>query len=202
MPEIDYFFTPQSPWTYLGHARFVELVKRYGVRVHLKPCDLTRVFAVSGGLPLAQRAPQRQSYRLVELRRFSEFLDIPINLSPRYFPVQTDPAAHLILAALEHAENLQVLGLAGALGQAVWHEERDISDPATLATLAQECGFPGAALLELSQTKRIHERYLALTDEAIEGEIFGAPTYVFSKERFWGQDRLDFLERALARWPS
>ncbi len=59
--QIDYYFSPQSPYVYLGHARFTEIAARHGAQVNLKPCDLGKVFATSGGLPLAQRPPQRQA---------------------------------------------------------------------------------------------------------------------------------------------
>ena len=69
--------------------------------IKVLPVDLGRVFPVSGGLPLAKRAPQRQAYRLVELKRFSDFLGLPMNLQPRYFPVHGDDAAKLIIAVDE-----------------------------------------------------------------------------------------------------
>ena len=94
-PSIDYFFTPQSPWTYLGHARFAALAREAGATVRVLPADYGRVFPVSGGLPLAKRAPQRQAYRLVELKRFGDFLGLPINIQPKFFPVSGDAAASI-----------------------------------------------------------------------------------------------------------
>ena len=85
---IDYYFAAQSPWTYLGHDRFVRLAQNAGATVRVLPADFGQVFPVSGGLPLAKRAPQRQAYRLVELRRFSEWLGMPMNVQPIFFPVQ------------------------------------------------------------------------------------------------------------------
>ena len=61
---IDYYLAPQSPWTYLGHARFVRIARAAGATDQCLPVDLGKVFPVSGGLPLAKRAPQRQAYRL------------------------------------------------------------------------------------------------------------------------------------------
>ena len=64
---IDYYFAPVSPWTYLGHARFVRIAADAGVAVRVIPVDLGgKIFPISGGLPLAKRAPQRQAYRFVE----------------------------------------------------------------------------------------------------------------------------------------
>ena len=63
MPKtVDYYLAPQSPWTYLGHQRFVQIAKDTGATVRVKPMDLGKVFPISGGLPLGKRAPQRQAY--------------------------------------------------------------------------------------------------------------------------------------------
>ena len=96
---IDYYFAPNSPWTYLGHQRFAEIAAAAGAKINVLPVDLGgKVFPVSGGLPLAKRAPQRLAYRLVELKRFGEYHGRPINLQPAYFPVSADDAAKLIIA--------------------------------------------------------------------------------------------------------
>lgn len=194
----EYYFAPPSPWTYLGHERFAALAKKYGVQVEVKPCDLGKVFNVSGGLPLAKRAPQRQAYRLVELRRWSEFLQLPLNLHPKFFPVQGDTASKIIIATrLAHGSDA-ALGISGAIMRAVWAEERNIGDPDTLAAIAQECGHDGKALLKSAETASVQAEYDRHTDEAIAANVFGSPWYVVDGEAFWGQDRLDFVERAFA----
>ena len=66
---IDYYDSMSSPWTYLGHLRFVTLAARFGLTIRHKPMDLLKVWSVWGGLPLKQRAQQRQAYRHQELRR-------------------------------------------------------------------------------------------------------------------------------------
>ena len=196
MAQVDYLFAPQSPWTYLGHARFVQLARDAGATVRAMPMDLGRVFPVSGGLPLAKRPPQRQAYRLVELARFSQFLKLPLNLQPQFFPVAADDAARLIIAADLEAGSESALQLAGRIFTAVWAQERNIADAATLATLVAEAGMP-ASLLERSRAADVQQRYDTNTQHAIDTQIFGAPTYVVDGEIFWGQDRLDFLERKL-----
>jgi 2-hydroxychromene-2-carboxylate isomerase len=198
MKRVGYFFTPLSPWTYLGHDRFVSIADKHGASIEVKPVDIGKVFSVSGGLPLKQRAPQRQAYRLFELKRWREFLGIPLNLHPKFFPVAGDLASKWILAALE-GDRRKGLELAGSLMRAVWAEERDVSDAATLRSIASEQGLDAGSLAERASTAEIGERYEALTQEAIERQVFGAPTYIYGDEPFWGQDRLDFLERALAK---
>jgi 2-hydroxychromene-2-carboxylate isomerase len=195
---IDYYFTPVSPYVYLGHDRFVAIAREHGATIAVKPINLGEILPVSGGLPLSKRAPQRQAYRLVELKRWSEHLNIPINIQPKFFPVNGDLAAAWILAAEEQGI-APALALTGAVGRAVWEQERDIAAESTLRDIASEQGLDAAALGRRAANTDIGARYKALTQEAIARQVFGAPTYVYRDELFWGQDRLDFLTRALAK---
>ncbi|MEO7116930.1 MAG: 2-hydroxychromene-2-carboxylate isomerase [Caldimonas sp.] len=195
---VDYFLSPQSPWTYLGHERLADIAAKSGATINVLPVDLGRVFPVSGGLPLAKRAPQRQTYRLVELKRFSEHLGRPLNLQPRYFPVAGDDAAKLIISVDAGDGSAAAMKLAGAIMRGVWVEEKNIADPAVLQSMLEACGLPGRRL-EDSQSQSVHERYQQDSQRAIDSGVFGAPTYVVGGEMFWGQDRLDFLERRLVR---
>ncbi len=197
--SIDYYFAPNSPWTYLGHERFAEIAKAAGARINVLPVDLGgKVFPVSGGLPLAKRAPQRQAYRLLELRRFSEFLGRPIVLQPKYFPVSADDAAKLIIAVDLADGPSAAMRLAGRILRGVWVDERNIADARELAAMLAEEGLDPRRLEE-SMSQAVHERYEADSQRAIEAGVFGAPSYVVDGEIFWGQDRLDFLQRRLAR---
>lgn len=199
MPQtVDYYFAPQSPWAYLGHQRLRDVAKAAGASVRVLPVDLGgKVFPISGGLPLGQRAPQRQAYRLVELKRFSEHLNAPLNLHPRYFPVGGDDASRLIIAAdLVHGGQAS-LDLAGAVLGAVWAQERNIADPAVLGQLLSEQGL-SSQVQDKAQSQEVQERYEQYTRQAIDAGVFGAPSYVVEGEIFWGQDRLDFLQRRLS----
>jgi len=198
MPKtVDYYFTPASPWAYLGHARFTQMLARSGAQVNVKPVDYGRIFPVSGGLPLKQRAPQRQAYRLIELRRWREHLGLPLNLEPRYFPYATDLASSMIITANGQHGATRAMQLAYGIMQACWVSERNCAEPETLDQVAGAAGMEGPSLR--AREDEAKAAYAAYTQEAIERQVFGAPTYVVDGEIFWGQDRLDFLERALAR---
>lgn len=194
--HVDYYLAPQSPWTYLGHERFAAIAAQAGAVVRVLPVDLGKIFPVSGGLPLRKRAPQRQAYRLVELRRFSEHLGIPLNLQPKYFPVAGDDAARLIVAVDLHDGTQAAMNIAGAILRAVWAQERNIADPQVLEQLLAEHGLQPQRLEE-SRGAQVQERYAANTQEAADLGVFGAPTYAIDGELFWGQDRLDFVQRRL-----
>lgn len=193
---VDYYFAPQSPWTYLGHARFAEMAAAAGASVRVLPADFGRIFAASGGLPLSKRAPERQAYRLIELARFREWLKLPLNLEPRYFPVAADDAARLIIAVDLHDGSAAAMRLSAAVFAAVWVQQRNIADVQTLVELLQECSLPAERLLS-SRDLTVQRQFDANTEAAIAAGVFGAPSYRLDGEIFWGQDRLDFLERKL-----
>jgi len=192
---IRYFASLASPWTYLGHRRLYDLADRHGASVICKPVNFGEIFPLSGGLPLGQRAQQRQDYRLVDLARWRDHLGVALNLHPKFFPVAELTAARMVTAlGLQGGDTGR---LAGSVLQAVWSEEKNIADEAVLVELANSCGLDGNSLLaavEQAETIAAHE---ANTAEAIELGVFGAPTYVLDGELFWGQDRLELLERAL-----
>jgi 2-hydroxychromene-2-carboxylate isomerase len=194
---IDYYFSPQSPWTYLGHDRFADMARRAGASIRVLPTDFGKVFAVSGGLPLGQRAPQRQAYRLTELARFSQHLQLPLHVKPRFFPVAGDDAARLIIAVDLHDGVEAAMRLSGAVFKAVWSEERNIADADVLAQLLSEQGLSADRQLQAASAE-VAQRYAANTQQAIDNAVFGAPSYVVDGEMFWGQDRLAFVGRKLA----
>ena len=197
--NVDYYFTPQSPWTYLGHARFGAMAKEANARLRVLPVDLGgKVFPISGGLPLAQRAPQRQAYRLVELKRFSEQLGLPLNLKPTHFPVAGDDASRLIIAVDQADGSDAAMALGAAVFRSVWVDQLSIADADVLASLLAAQGLP-ASRIDASRSAAVQQRYDANTQQAIDAGVFGAPSYVIDGEIFWGQDRLDFVARRLAQ---
>lgn len=195
----EYYFAPQSPWAYFGHARLIALAKQYDVQIEIKPIDLPKVFSVSGGLPLAKRPPQRQAYRLIELKRWSAHLGLPLNPQPKFSPVSGDPAAKLIIATkLAHGTDA-ALALTSTIMHAFWADDKNIMDADTLAALANAAGHDGNALMKSSETTSVQNEYDQFTNDAMAASVFGAPWYVVDGEAFWGQDRLDFVERAFQK---
>jgi 2-hydroxychromene-2-carboxylate isomerase len=194
MQTIEYFIAPQSPYCYFGHTRLREIAKRHGAMIKMKPMDLGgKVFPVSGGLPVAQRPAQRLAYRSVELKRWAEYLKVPFNIAPRFFPVNGDLAAKMTIAA---PTDDGAFDFAGAVLKAVWADELNIADESVLIALANRCGLDGSAML--AQAPSCQAQYDAYSQQAIDAKVFGAPWFVLNNEPFWGQDRLDFLDRALA----
>ncbi len=195
--HVDVYFTPNSPWTFLAWERLHEMAERQGAELAYHPIDFGVVFPATGGLPLPKRSPERQAYRMMELKRWKAFLGFAaFKIEPRFFPVDADPALRLLIAA--RAAGADVGALSGAIMAAVWCEDRDISDPATLEAIATNLGLDAAGLDAAANSAAIGARLRAESEAAVARGVFGAPTFVFRDEIFWGQDRLDFLDRALA----
>jgi 2-hydroxychromene-2-carboxylate isomerase len=194
--QVTVYYALQSPWTYLGWGRLRELVARTGASAHYRPVQSGPMFEASGTLPLAKRPRQRQAYRLMELRRWRDHLGVPLNLHPRYFPVDESLVARMAIAHRKSGGD--IAALSQALMRAVWAEERNLADHATLLEIAREQGADGPALLAAAQAQAVQQEYDANTQAAIDQGVFGMPTFVIEGELFWGQDRLDFVARALA----
>ena len=197
--HIDYYASLNSPWTHLGAARIEALAARHGASLRIYPCDFGTIFAGSGGLPLPKRSPQRQAYRLQELARWRDHLGIPITIRPKHFPHNELPACACVIAVRETIGDAPAIRLAHRVLKALWEEEKDPADPATLAALIAECGLDAAQVMALGAEPRWLERRMADTQAALERGVFGAPTYVIGDDIFWGQDRLDFVARRLAQ---
>ena len=198
MAHIDYYASLNSPWTHLGATRIEALAAKHGASLRIFPVDFGTVFAGSGGLPLPRRAPQRLAYRLMELRRWRDFLGVPIHVEPKHFPASEALSAPCVIALRETQGDPPAIRLAHRVLKAVWQDEMDPGDPATLGALIAEIGMDADAVLKLGAEARWTERRVADTQAAMARGVFGAPSYVIGDENFWGQDRLDFVDRKLA----
>ena len=198
MPEqILYYASLNSPWTHLGGGRLMEKADRCGATVRIYPFDVIAVFPQTGGLPLPKRSPQRQAYRFQELERWRKFLNIPIQLRPKFFPAKEAAAAHCILAVRETIGDRPAIDLAHRVLKALWEEDADTGDRDTLVRLIGEVGLDAPSIIKHADDERWAALRLAETQAAVERGVFGTPPYVVGDDIFWGQDRLDFLERRL-----
>jgi 2-hydroxychromene-2-carboxylate isomerase len=193
---VDYYMTLNSPWTYLGSALFAEIAKRNDATVNIKPCKFGPIFEQTGGLPLPKRSPQRRAYRMMELKRWRDVRGIPVTLEPKHFPCDDTAATRLVIAAKLQGKDAHKLSL--ELGRALWEREESLADPATISSAAQRAGFDAAELRPGHSDAELDVLHDQFTNEALIAGVFGAPSFVLpSGEIFWGQDRLELLERAL-----
>ena len=191
---VDYYHFLISPWSYLAIDRFNSLKERTGIKVNYLPIDVPSTFGNMGGVPPAKRHPSRQRLRMDELKRWSSYLKVPMNLTPAFFPADQSMAAAMVYAASGTDAGI----LSDAVLTAVWRDEKNIADTDTLVAIANDCGLNGSALLAAAADEGVQGKMIETTKVAHEKDVFGSPTYSVDGELFWGQDRLDFLERALA----
>lgn len=196
-PVIECYFSFISLWSYIGSQRLKTLVQQHNAQIIYKPIDLLYIFSVSGGLPVKQRAPQRQAYRLLEMERWRRIRNIPLVKFPKFYPADPSLAHRVLLAAIEEDgyDNDAVQEFARKGLETVWANEGDIADPETIQRLADESGLDGARLLRRAVSEDgLVASEQSLTKEAEEKRYFGAPVYVYRGEPFWGQDRIEMLE--------
>ncbi|MBV8030080.1 MAG: 2-hydroxychromene-2-carboxylate isomerase [Betaproteobacteria bacterium] len=205
MIEVSCYYSLSSPWAYFGGPKLYDMIRRHKARIGatlvLKPFDFQDVVPRTGGVPLRTRPEPRRTYHALELDRWRKFLGMPLNLVPRHYPQDgkpagwNKPAGWMVIAAQERG--LDAPRLSHALLRALWAEERNTADPAVRIAVANENGLPGESLSQEEDSPSVQALYKKYSDEAERLGVFGAPTYVLDGERFWGQDRLDFLDRAL-----
>ena len=193
--SVDYFMSLASPYSYMGGRRLPQIIQDTGATFHIKPVTGPKIMAATGGLPVAKRHPARLAYRLVELDRWKHHWSLPMNIRPKFFPVDDHSAAHMVIAA--QRAGLDAIGLSNIFLACVWEGERDISDQATLVAAADKAGFDGAALAAHIDTAEITAAHQANTDEAIGHQVFGMPWFILDGVPYWGQDRIRFLAKAL-----
>jgi 2-hydroxychromene-2-carboxylate isomerase len=193
--SIDYWFTLASPWAFLGHQALLDLTRREGVTVRYKPVQLAEVFPQTGGLPLPKRHPARQRYRILELQRWREARGIALKLHPKHWPLPIALPDRTVVAVAESGADPG--DYVRRAFEAIWVEERDLKEDATLVALLDAAGHDGNAMLAAARSDAIGAIYAARAQEAVDANVIGSPCYVLDGEVFWGQDRLGLLESAL-----
>ena len=192
---LDYYFATPSPWAYLATPRVVELQKQYDLKINWKPSDLMEIFAIHGVANVKDRPQPVQLNRLTELKRWSKFLGIPLTIQPKFFPV--DPTLSHRTIILAQKNNINVANLIFSFQKAVWADEKNISDENIVLEICKTNNFNSNSIIEDANSEEIINEYKNNTEEALSNNVWGSPTFIYNNELFWGQDRIDFLERAI-----
>ncbi|AXC51343.1 2-hydroxychromene-2-carboxylate isomerase [Paracoccus suum] len=197
MQHLDYYFGTISPYAYLAGDRLERIAADRGAEITYKPLDIMQLFDRTGGVRPQVRHESRMAYRAQELARWAEHLGMPLNLKPAAGMVNAVPSSYAIIAA-QAAGGGNLPMLVQSILRAHWAEDRDISSDTVLRELLQDAGFdPDLVESGLFIGAETCGRNL---DEAVLAGVFGSPFYILREtdQRFWGQDRLEFLDRALA----
>ncbi|MFT5342012.1 MAG: 2-hydroxychromene-2-carboxylate isomerase [Paracoccaceae bacterium] len=199
MPIIEYFYSAHSAFAYLGSKRLLQMCADHGCRLRHRPINLGLVVEAVGGRPFAGRSQEHVDYYFGrEIERWAEWRKVPIiSYRPTYHSNPLELGNGLLIAAAEAGEDVD--HLSHLVLEAHWREDADIADPVTLARIATSMGLDAEVLLAAAMSapvQALHQRY---TQEAINRSVFGSPTYFMNGDMFYGQDRLEMLERAITQ---
>jgi 2-hydroxychromene-2-carboxylate isomerase len=194
MRTVDFYFDFGSPAAYLAWTQMPQLAAETGAEVVYRPFLLGGVFqATANKSPM--EVPAKGRYMVGDLERFARRYGVPFQHNP-HFPINT-------LALMRGALGLQMRDPArlqaygDAVYRAIWVEQKNMSDPATVGAVLQDAGFEPQQFLALTADPEVKERLKTVTQEAVARGAFGAPTFFVGDTMFWGQDRLDFVKQAL-----
>ena len=206
LQEIEYFYAAHSAFAYLGSARFMAIAASGGRRIAHKPVDLRRVVAEAGAVPFGRRSRAHAAYFFGrEIERWSEERGAPwMGRIPTHHANDIALPNGMLIAGL--TLGLNVDRLAHALLEAHWRDDADLADRSSLAAIGRRAGVDPAPLLDAALSTDVQAIYQANTEEAIRRSVFGSPTYFVDGDMFYGQDRLEMVERALrmpyaGKWP-
>ena len=192
---IEYFYSVRSVYAYLGAARIAALAARFGRKLLHKPVDLGKVVAGFGSPPIVERNTKHKTlYFGRELERWSEFLGMPLTVDPKHHFGDRLLPSGAILAA--QAAGLDTDALSLAILRALWRDDRDIADREVLAELCKEAGIDAQRVLAAALSEPIQAQFAGCSSEAIAKDVPGSPAYVVDGEVFYGQNRLEMVERA------
>lgn len=192
--SLEFYFDFGSPTAYLAHKRLAQLRDQYGLEVHYVPMLLGGVFKATGNTsPVA--IPAKGKYMAEhDLPRYARRYGVLLNFNP-HFPINT-------LNLMRGAIAAQRLGCfedyVNAVYDAVWVQQKNMGEADTVRQVLADAGLDGDALLALAQDPDVKATLASNTEQAVARGVFGAPTLFMDGEMYFGQDRLDFIEEALA----
>jgi 2-hydroxychromene-2-carboxylate isomerase len=197
--RLDLFYDFVCPYAYLAHTQIESVCSRAGAELVWKPFLLGGVFRAIGtpDVPAAAMSPAKARLNALDMVRWADHFGVPL-VMPETHPNRTVLALRAALAAPDLPRASK------ALFEAYWVLGRDLSDPDVVKAALDGAGLDGAALVERAGSDAIKEELRERTAEAVAQGVFGAPTFVITtdhgRQLFWGQDRLLFVEKALAGW--
>lgn len=194
-PYIDYFYAPISGYAYLGEPRLVEIAKAHDIKIRFKPIDIAMVFAQSETTAPFKQSQTRLNYRLMDLQRVADKLSLPIHPKPLHWPVPVELAATTIYSAIALGCDPHTVSF--AILSAVYAQQANVAEVSTIQAILESLNLDAETILNNRNSCEIQYQYEAATQEAIDLGVFGSPTYVYNRELFFGQDRLQMLSEAL-----
>lgn len=191
--SVEFYFDYGSPYSYIAYRRLPALIDRAGARVEYRPMLLGGVFQLTGNAsPALNQAKWAHGQR--DLERFTAKYQVPFQRNP-HFPVNT---LKLMRGAVVAAEEGTLARYSEAVFAGMWRDAQKMDDEAVISGVLRDAGLDDRHFLARIAEDAVKQKLKSWTEAAVARGVFGAPTFFVGEEMFFGQDRLDLVEDALA----
>ncbi|MDF3837798.1 2-hydroxychromene-2-carboxylate isomerase [Cupriavidus basilensis] len=193
--QVEFYFDFGSPYSYLAYKELPRVAQRTGAQIAWRPILLGGIFKATGNHSPAE-IPAKGRWSRTDTARWSRRYGANLQQNP-YFPINT-------LALMRAATGFQLRDEAAfhryvdAIFAAMWEQQRNLNDPAEIAAVLAAAGFDPREVLSMIEDPAVKEALKQATEAAVARGVFGAPSFFVGDELFWGNDRLLFVEEALA----
>jgi 2-hydroxychromene-2-carboxylate isomerase len=186
------------PYAYLASTRIEAIAARAGATLRWEPILLGGVFRAIGQSddPNAKMSTAKRAHVDTDLRRWAAHFDVP--LVRRADHPRRSVLAMRAICATPESDRVRAIQ---ALFAAYHARGEDIAEARVVHAALDEAGLDGDALVRAAETQPIKDDLRARTERAVSMGTFGVPAMFVDGELYWGQDRLDWVEEALARLP-
>ena len=195
MSALDFWFDYSCPYAYLGSTQVEAVAHRAGATLAFCPMLLGGVFKAVGTPQnmMDVLSPSKARHNLNDMHRWAELFGVPLSLPPGH-PFRTVEALRATLVT--HCDPTVIHGFY----RAYWVEGQKPSEQATLRAVLSAAGHDADAVMTRIEDSDVKDDLRRRTDEAVALGIFGAPTFIVNRTGlYWGQDRIDFVARALGK---
>jgi 2-hydroxychromene-2-carboxylate isomerase len=183
--KLRCYFAYNSPYAFLANTRLEMELASLDVEIEYKPIYSPRR---PGG---PEPDPRKLRYLFEDVGRFAKAYGLDMKPGPI---ADTRKACLGFLFAQEQGRGKTYHD---AVYEARFLQARDIGSEETLAEIAVRVGFEREAFLKALEDKRYAAALEASNRHAEEDEVFGVPFFVYENQRFWGNDRIEWLIREI-----
>ncbi|WP_042426552.1 2-hydroxychromene-2-carboxylate isomerase [Comamonas granuli] len=192
---VEFLFDVGSPYTYLAYHHLPKMAQAHGAQIVWTPVLLGGIFQATGNASPAE-VPAKSLYSQTDLQRWARSYGVPFRMNP-HFPINTLALMRGAVAAQRQGDEVLQRYLAAIFG-AMFEQPRNLGEPAVVGEVLAAAGFDPAQFLQWIAEPAVKDRLKENTVRAVERGVFGAPTFFVGRQMFWGQDRLAFVDQALA----
>lgn len=191
--SVDFYYDYGSPTAYMAWTLLTKLCEKTGATLNYKPMLLGGVFKATGN-PSPMLVESKRAYLQKDFVRHAEYYGIPYVMNP-HFPVNTVGIMRgaMWAAATDHLKEYNK-----AMFESIWVGQKNLADPEVITEVLENAGFKATPIIEATGQPEIKKALIDATNAAVERGVFGAPTMFVGDQMFFGQDRLDWVERALS----